>query len=420
MVVNSNLYHLNILNSLSLTLDATRWGVIEHLTFDRIVQGILATMLSTRTFPVIKYTKGSTICSMLAQKIYEYFNNNADFIKKECGKEINGVLFLFDRKEDPVTPLLNQWTYQAMIHELIGINNNIITLKKDHDEEKLVLADHEDNMFRENLSNDFGEVANRVKEAVDHLNKEQHKMNNPNLTIADMKKLVDKIPEKKKESAEITKHTNIVYELSELMEKRDLLELSEIEQDLACNHDRNTQYTKLVEAIRNNKFTPYDKAKLFLIYAMRYEGDSGANIYNLKNLLNEFKVTKAVEYLDALLHYSGKGKRSLDVFNNKDFFAKSKSKIERAFFKQFSNVLTQHTSYMPTLLEKIVRGKEVSGIDSLSFNNQKEKIGRAIVFIFGGATYEEARDCAILSKNVEIPIIVGGTSIHNSLRYINS
>ena len=31
---------------------------------------------------------------------------------------------VIDRNDDPITPLLNQWTYQAMIHELIGIRNN--------------------------------------------------------------------------------------------------------------------------------------------------------------------------------------------------------------------------------------------------------------------------------------------------------
>jgi len=28
---------------------------------------------------------------------------------------------LVDRREDPVTPLLNQWTYQAMVHEVLGV-----------------------------------------------------------------------------------------------------------------------------------------------------------------------------------------------------------------------------------------------------------------------------------------------------------
>jgi vacuolar protein sorting-associated protein 45 len=42
--------------------------------------------------------------------------------------EIAPMLLILDRREDPVTPLLNQWTYQAMVHELIGIKNNIVNL----------------------------------------------------------------------------------------------------------------------------------------------------------------------------------------------------------------------------------------------------------------------------------------------------
>ena len=32
------------------------------------------------------------------------------------------------RKDDPVTPLLLQWTYQAQVHELIGIDTNRVDL----------------------------------------------------------------------------------------------------------------------------------------------------------------------------------------------------------------------------------------------------------------------------------------------------
>jgi vacuolar protein sorting-associated protein 45 len=37
------------------------------------------------------------------------------------------LLLILDRRNDPVTPLLNQWTYQAMIHELLGIKNNLVS-----------------------------------------------------------------------------------------------------------------------------------------------------------------------------------------------------------------------------------------------------------------------------------------------------
>jgi hypothetical protein len=32
------------------------------------------------------------------------------------------------RRNDPVTPLLSQWTYQAMVHGMIGIQNGRVDL----------------------------------------------------------------------------------------------------------------------------------------------------------------------------------------------------------------------------------------------------------------------------------------------------
>lgn len=38
------------------------------------------------------------------------------------------ILLLLDRKNDPVTPLLSQWTYEAMVHELLEIRNGRVSL----------------------------------------------------------------------------------------------------------------------------------------------------------------------------------------------------------------------------------------------------------------------------------------------------
>ncbi len=38
------------------------------------------------------------------------------------------MVLILDRKDDPVTPLLLQWTYQAMVHELIGLDTNRVDL----------------------------------------------------------------------------------------------------------------------------------------------------------------------------------------------------------------------------------------------------------------------------------------------------
>ncbi len=38
------------------------------------------------------------------------------------------ILLILDRRNDPVTPLLSQWTYQALVHEMIGIQNGRVDL----------------------------------------------------------------------------------------------------------------------------------------------------------------------------------------------------------------------------------------------------------------------------------------------------
>ena len=43
--------------------------------------------------------------------------------------DVPPLLLILDRRDDPVTPLLTPWSYQAMVHELLTIRNNIVDLK---------------------------------------------------------------------------------------------------------------------------------------------------------------------------------------------------------------------------------------------------------------------------------------------------
>ena len=90
------------------------WKNYEHFIFNRIVEGLISALLANKSYPVIKYVKDSEICSLIGQRILDFYNNNSDFIIRNCGREPNSLLVLFDRREDPVTPLLNQFTYQVL------------------------------------------------------------------------------------------------------------------------------------------------------------------------------------------------------------------------------------------------------------------------------------------------------------------
>ena len=79
-------------------------------------------------------------------------------------------MIIFDRREDPVTPLLNQWTYQAMIHEILDLKNNRVDLKHvdnmSDEMKEVVLSPDEDKFYSQIMYKNFGEVAEDIHNLV--------------------------------------------------------------------------------------------------------------------------------------------------------------------------------------------------------------------------------------------------------------
>lgn len=118
---------------------------LEHL--QRTVQGITSVLLSLKKCPFIRYQNSSEMAKKLAEKIREVLSKESSSF--EFRQESNPVLLIVDRRDDPVTPLLNQWTYQAMVHELLTINNNRVNLSHVKDiskelKEVVLSAEHDE------------------------------------------------------------------------------------------------------------------------------------------------------------------------------------------------------------------------------------------------------------------------------------
>jgi vacuolar protein sorting-associated protein 45 len=88
--------------------------------------------------------------------------------------------------------------------------------------------------------------------------------------------------------------------------------------------------------------------------------------------------------------------------------------------KGVENVYTQHTSLLKETLEEVFRGRPldpqypVMGSE-LPFRRPPQEV---IVFMVGGATYEEALVVHQLNA-AGYRIILGGTTIHNSNSFLN-
>lgn len=95
--------------------------------FERTCQGIVSNLLAFKMRSHIRYQGTSRLAQALTREVTRIMGAERELFGFKRPEKDN-VLLILDRKDDPVTPLLSQWTYQAMLHELIGIRNNRVDL----------------------------------------------------------------------------------------------------------------------------------------------------------------------------------------------------------------------------------------------------------------------------------------------------
>ena len=206
-------------------------------SLQRCTDGVLALLLSLKKKPLIRYEKNSLMAKKLATEVrYQMTQEEQLFDFRKI--DTPPILLILDRRDDPITPLLTQWTYQAMVHELIGIYNGRVDLSDVNEIrpelKEIVLSQDQDPFFKKNMYLNFGDLGGNIKDYVEQY-QSKTKSNASIDSIEDMKRFVEDYPEFRKLSGNVSKHVTLVGELSRRVNADNLLDASELEQSLACN-----------------------------------------------------------------------------------------------------------------------------------------------------------------------------------------
>uniref|UniRef100_A0AAR2KD71 Vacuolar protein sorting-associated protein 45 n=1 Tax=Pygocentrus nattereri TaxID=42514 RepID=A0AAR2KD71_PYGNA len=410
IAVNPHLFSLNLQGGRS-------W---EPTVLPRVTQGLTSVLLSLKKCPMIRYQLSSDMAKRLAESVkqiitkeYELF----DFRKTE----VPPLLLILDRSDDAITPLLNQWTYQAMVHELLCLNNNRIDLSRvpgiNKDLKEVVLSAENDEFYANNLYLNFGEIGTNIKNLMEDFQKKRPKGQQKLESITDMKAFVDNYPQFKKMSGTVSKHVTVVGELSRLVSERQLMEVSEVEQELACQNDHSNAQQNVRRLLQNPRVSELDAVRLVMLYALRYERHSSSILSSLMEELNRRGVSeKYRKIVQAMIDYGGKRVRGSDLITPTDAVA-----ITKQFFKGLKgveNVYTQHQPLLHDTLDQLIKGRlKDSQFPYLGPSSLRDRPQDIIVFIIGGATYEEALTVYNLNRTMPgVRIVLGGTTIHNTKR----
>ncbi|KAI8569569.1 hypothetical protein RHMOL_Rhmol02G0288500 [Rhododendron molle] len=388
---------------------------------DRVIDGIAAIFLALKRRPVIRYQRTSDIAKRVAQEaaklMYQQESGLFDFRRTE----ISPLLLIIDRRDDPVTPLLNQWTYQAMVHELIGIQDNKVDLRNSgkisKDQQEVVLSSEQDAFFKANMYENFGDIGLNIKQMVDEFQLVA-KSNQSIQTIEDMAKFVDNYPEYRKMHGNVSKHVTLVTEMSKIVEERKLMLVSQTEQELACNGGQGAAFEAVTNLLNNENVSDIDRLRLVMLYALRYEKESPVQLMQLFNKLASRSPKYKPGLVQFLLKQAGVDKRTGDLYGNRDLLNIARNMARG--LKGVENVYTQHQPLVFQTMESIVKGR-VRDVDYPFIGNhfQQARPQEVVIFVVGGTTYEESRSVALQNAaNSGIRFILGGSAILNSKRFL--
>ncbi|GLT46523.1 hypothetical protein SLA2020_202690 [Shorea laevis] len=388
---------------------------------DRVVDGIAAVFLALKRRPIIRYSRTSDIAKRIANEtsklMYQQESGLFDFRRME----MSPLLLIVDRRDDPVTPLLNQWTYQAMVHELIGIQDNKVDLrnfgKVPQDQQEVVLSSEQDAFFKANMHENFGDIGMNIKRMVDDF--QQVAKSNQNIqTIEDMAKFVDNYPEYRKMQGNVSKHVTLVTEMSKIVEERKLMLVSETEQELACNGGQAAAFEAVTNLLNNESISDIDRLRLVMLYALRYEKESPVQLMQLFNKLASRSAKYKPGLMQFLLKQAGVDKRTGDLYGNRDLLNIARNMARG--LKGVENVYTQHQPLLFQIMESITKGR-LRDVDYPYVGNhfQQGRPQDVVIFIVGGTTYEESRSVALQNaSNSGIRFILGGSVVLNSERFL--
>ncbi len=126
--------------------------------------------------PCVRFQQTSHVAKHLADVLQERIG--LEHRRTAGGSGIFGggqggcLVLVVDRRSDPVTPLLSQWTYQAMVHELVGIRLNRLDARQVRAFRgtglgEVTLNAMDDEFLRANRRKNYGDACIAIKDLME-------------------------------------------------------------------------------------------------------------------------------------------------------------------------------------------------------------------------------------------------------------
>jgi len=438
----------------------------DPISTKELVASRLVTMMATlNEYPIIRYAQSQRLAQALAQSTQQRLDALARSAVGWNPNEERATLLILDRTLDPLAPLLHEFTYQAMIYDVLDVENDkyIYTFQTNSGVpgKKEVILGENDVLWPVLRHMHIADTIEWVIESFNDFckNNKATKLTGGKQveSLKDMSEAMRAMPQYTEMLAKYSLHINMANTAMEVFNTRGLERIAQIEQDMATGEDAERHTVKnvisrLPPILSDPGVSREDKLRLLIIYIISQEGIKDSDRKRLMDLAGVSIADQAT-----ISNIS-----NLGVTLNKGAKGKNKGKKKDTRKKRRDDVPYELSRFAPTLssiLEDLAQDKLdatefpfvredptfSSGKGASSSKNEKVSLKgagskqprwadkgkkkddgkpsfqgpRLIVFIAGGMTYSEMRTAYEISQAHQRVVFVGSTHAMTPKKFLD-
>ncbi|KAK9079729.1 hypothetical protein SSX86_001402 [Deinandra increscens subsp. villosa] len=441
---------------------------------------VFASMLE---FPFVRYraaksldpTTMTTFCDLIPTKLAAaVWNSLSKYKSLPNFPQIETCdLLILDRSIDQIAPIIHEWTYDAMCHDLLEMDGNKyvheVQSKTGDYEKKEVLLEEHDPVWSELRHSHIADASERLHEKMTNFvfkNKaaqmQQGSRDGEQVSTRNLQKMVQALPLYNEQMDRLSAHVGIAGKINSIIRETGLMGLGQLEQDLVFG---DAGIKDVINFLTEQMDLTYEyKVRLLMIYAAthpeKFESDELTKLIELGNLspddVNAVYNMRFLEAAPETFQSSNNPKHGLrkdrpgeeSAWQLSRFYPMIEELIEKLSknelpvneypcmndpsptFHGASHYVSARVLDTPSAHSMRSRRSTVTrprysddgySSDSVLRRTASEfrKMGKRIfVFIIGGATRSELRVCHKLTANLMREVILGSSSLDDPAQFV--
>ena len=275
----------------------------QDAAIDRIVSGLFSVSVTMGSVPIIRCPQSELakmIATKLDRKLRDHVLNSKDNLFSKTTQNAYStpsrpVLIIMDRNVDIVPMLSHSWTYQSLVHDVLKMHLNRITVNVADDQSQEARAkaydlNASDFFWARNASAPFPQVAEDIdKELMKYKNDAEDVTRKTGVTsiedlndgsaasAAHLKAAITLLPELRERKATLDMHMNIATALLQGIKDRQLDNYFQLEE--AITKQSPSEMLSLIQSTDKGT-NPLDKLRIFIIWYLSVDREPSKSELN--------------------------------------------------------------------------------------------------------------------------------------------